>query len=233
MATKKKPPLAQARKDLDWQAVERDFRTGAFTLRELATKHGCSHVAISKQAKKHAWRQDLSKVVRAATNASVLASTAVRGELTKNGESVNAVTTTVLAVAEVNKEVILGHRADIREARDLVFSLLAELRSSAMSEDEKERLIELLTGSNAEPEDLLAARRLVNKALGTSTRIGGVKALAEAITKLQIAERKAFGLDAGDDDKPKGSLADELSAFIGQLHNTCSRLPIRSPAKRA
>ena len=116
----------------------------------------------------------------------------------------------------------------------VVFALLAELRSSAMTEDEKERLIDLLTGPDAEPEDVSVARRLVTKALGTSTRIGGVKALAEAITKLQIAERKAFGLDAGDDDKPKGTLAEELAAFIGQLHSAGgSKLPIRQPAAKA
>ena len=229
MATKRKFPPKPARQRVDWPAVERDYRTGAFTLRELASKYGCSHVAVGKQARKHSWRQDLSQAVRAATNASVLASTAARVEVAKNAVTV---TETVLAAAELNKNVILGHRADIREARDLVFALLAELRSSAMSDDEKERLVGLLTGPDAEPEDVSIARRLVTKALGTSTRIGGVKALAEAITKLQLAERKAFGLDAGDDDKPKGTLADELAAFIGEMHSQGgSPLPIRPAAK--
>jgi hypothetical protein len=231
VATKRKFPAAPARHRVDWPAVERDFRTGAFTLRELASKYGCSHVAIGKQARKNSWRQDLSKAVRAATNATVLASTAARVEVAK---SAVAVTATVLAAAEVNKNVILGHRADIKEARNLVFALLAELRSSAMTEDEKERLVDLLTGPGAEPEDVSVARRLVTKALGTAARIGGVKALAEAITKLQIAERKAFGLDASEDDRPKGTLADELAAFVGQLHSSGgSKLPIRQPAARA
>ena len=231
MATKKKFPPKSARPRVDWPAVERDFRTGAFTLRELASKYGCSHVAVGKQARKHSWQQDLSQAVRAATNASVLASTAARVEVAKNAVTVTA---TVLAAAEVNKGVILGHRADIKEARDLVFALLAELRSSAMTDDEKERLIELLAGQDAEPEDVSVARRLVTKALGTATRIGGVKALAEAITKLQMAERKAFGLDASDDDRLKGTLADELAAFVGRLHSSGgSRLPIRQAAVKA
>jgi hypothetical protein len=229
MATKKKFPPTPARQRVDWPAVERDFRTGAFTLRELASKYGCSHVAIGKHARQHSWLQDLTEAVRAATNASVIASTAARVEVAKQAIQV---TGTILAAAEVNRTVILGHRADIHEARNLVFSLLAELRNSAMTDDEKDRLVDLLAGPDGAPDDVSAARRLVTKALGTATRIGGVKALADAIVKLQIAERKAFGLDA-DEERPKGTFAEELGAFVGQLHSSGgSRLPVRPPAAK-
>lgn len=46
-----------ARKLIDWEAVERDYRTGAFTDRQLGTKHGCSHTAIQKRAKVGEWKK--------------------------------------------------------------------------------------------------------------------------------------------------------------------------------
>jgi hypothetical protein len=43
------------RRDIDWNAVERDYRTGTFSLRELAERHRCSHSAIANFAGRHGW----------------------------------------------------------------------------------------------------------------------------------------------------------------------------------
>lgn len=51
-----KGATAAARKArTDWQAVERDYRTGKFTLRELGAKHDCDRGLISRNAKRHGW----------------------------------------------------------------------------------------------------------------------------------------------------------------------------------
>jgi hypothetical protein len=52
-------------KTYDWEAVERDYRLGRFSLRELTTKHGPSEGAVRARAKKHGWAQDLSDKIRA------------------------------------------------------------------------------------------------------------------------------------------------------------------------
>ena len=58
------------------------------------------------------------------------------------------------------------------------------------------------------------ARKAITRALGIGSRITGVKALADALVKLQVAERLAFDLDAdgaGDDaDKPKARVQVEF-----------------------
>lgn len=51
------------RRDIDWNAVERDYRTGAFSLRELAERHRCSHSAIANFAGRHGWTRDPSPAV--------------------------------------------------------------------------------------------------------------------------------------------------------------------------
>jgi hypothetical protein len=46
------------RRDIDWNAIECDYRTGSLSLRELAVKHGCSHSAIANFAGRHGWARN-------------------------------------------------------------------------------------------------------------------------------------------------------------------------------
>ena len=43
------------RRDIDWNAIERDYRASLLSLRELAFKHGCSHSTIANFASRHGW----------------------------------------------------------------------------------------------------------------------------------------------------------------------------------
>jgi len=100
----------------DWDAIERDYRTDKFTLRELAAKFGVSHQAIATRAKKRAWTQDLSLAIKQATNA-LLVDELVAKEVDKNGQ---AVANTVLAAAELNSRIIQGHRTRLAALHDAV-----------------------------------------------------------------------------------------------------------------
>jgi hypothetical protein len=40
------------RNDIDWDAIERDFRLGQFTLRQLAKKYSVEASSISRKAEK-------------------------------------------------------------------------------------------------------------------------------------------------------------------------------------
>jgi uncharacterized protein YjcR len=41
--------------DIDWIAIEHDYRAGQLSLRDMASKHGCSHSAIANRASRHHW----------------------------------------------------------------------------------------------------------------------------------------------------------------------------------
>lgn len=218
--TLKAPPPGQSKKDspgsavagkrkrVDWEAVERDYRTGQFTLRELEAKHGADNGLISRKAKKDGWSQDLSKAIKAATNAK-LVEELVSKEISSSQQKVS---TTVLAAAEVNKTVILGHRRDITSTRNVAAALLEELADSALLVQHKELLAEILAGEGAEVGDIARAQAVVRKALDVGTRVASVKALSETFTKLQAMERVAFNLDApekqGDNDDARPKLTD-------------------------
>lgn len=41
----------------DWEAIERDYRSGQFTDRELGEKYGITHAAVQKWAKREGWQK--------------------------------------------------------------------------------------------------------------------------------------------------------------------------------
>ena len=171
---------APRRQRADWEAIERDYRTGQFSDQELADKHGnvVSRQAISKRAKEKGWQKDLSREVRQATKAKLIAeqvAVKVAGEVAeKVAKSGNATVDAVLAAAETNKQVILGHRRDVRKLSSLTMSLVAQLETAAAEKDEKKRV--------PLGELVLTAQRA-----------------SQAVGRLQQLERVAFGLDDEED----------------------------------
>lgn len=119
-----KPP---ARKRVDWEAIERDYRTGQFSLRELEKKHGAGFSKIGKRAKDEAWSKDLADAVRQATSAALIAEVATE----RATEGLQGTTDVVLAAAEVNKRVILGHRQQAANSRAAMETALAKVLSLA------------------------------------------------------------------------------------------------------
>lgn len=184
-ATKQEPigaggAAAPGRRRADWEAIERDYRTGQFSDQELADKHGnvVSRQAISKRAKVQGWQKDLSREVRQATKAKLIAEQVaekVAGEVAERvAKSGNATVQAVLAAAETNKQVILGHRRDIAKVHGLTMTLVANLEAAAAEKDKKKRL--------PIGELVLSAQRA-----------------GQSLARLQQMERVAFGLDEPDD----------------------------------
>jgi hypothetical protein len=207
---------------VDWDAVERDYRTGRFTLRELEAKHGAKNSTIARRAAREDWKKDLTAAVRQATNAGLIQAIVTEKCSTAQQNAAGA----VLAAAEVNKQVILGHRADIAHARAVAAGLLRELQDAALLGEHAETLARVLAGEQAgsEAQDdsgLARARTAVARALGVGARIGGLRGLAEAMARLQTLERQAFNIepDQGHND-------DHLSALLVRIQTQGSHLPV-------
>lgn len=168
------------RRRADWEAIERDYRTGQFSDQELADKHGnvVSRQAISKRAGKQGWQKDLTKEVRLATKAKLIAeqvAAQVAGEVADRvAKSGNATVQAVLAAAETNKQVILTHRRDIAKVRGLTMKLVGDLEAAANETDAAKR--------PPLPELILSAQRA-----------------GQSLARLQQMERTAFGLDEEED----------------------------------
>ena len=114
MTTAKPKPSskqAPARKKADWSAVERDYRTGMFTLRELEARHGAHNATISRHAKNEGWTQDLFIAIKQATDTKLIQAVVA----TECSKSQQKTVDTVLAAADFNAGIILSHRTRLIE----------------------------------------------------------------------------------------------------------------------
>lgn len=195
----------------DYEAVERDYRTGSFTDQELATKYGKSRQAITKMAKVKGWKKDLTTAVRQATRAALIAEEATKkvAELVASGSK--ATVDAVVVAAETNRQVILGHRDDIRRARQLTNALLGELELITVSPGSVNRIVEVLQADEQlTAKETLEARAALSDLMKLPARILSAQRLAQVMGRLQPLERRAFGLDDDVPPPPEDELT-ELS----------------------
>ncbi len=202
-APKKAPPKATApaarkkavgtavpgKRRTDWEAVERDYRTGRFTLRELETKYGVNNSTISRRADKHGWTQDLSSAIKQATNAKLIQSIVAAECSTAQQNAAE----TVLVAAEVNKQVILAHRKGLQELTSVKRALLDQIQQAAAMLPDLAEVIEIVR--NPDDNGIDRANDALRKAMSRSALVDDLKKLADVDEKVRKGEREAFGLD--------------------------------------
>ena len=199
------------RQEVDWQSVERDYRAGVLSLREMGEAHSVSHVSIKKHADKAGWTRDLSAKIRAKADDLVNRAQANRAGNTKAAVSERQI---VEANAERIAQVRGEHRADITRMRSLVLTLLGECEMESAAPAVFAKLGELLRNPDDKGMDRL--NDAYQKAVSLPQRIKGVKELADTLKVLVGLEREAYGL-ASTDDQPQ-PLADALAGFVAQIH---------------
>jgi len=188
----KPPSKPEKRQRVDWDAVERDYRTGKFTLRELEAKHGVSFAQISRKSKEQAWEKDLRGEIKLATDAALLRDSVTNAQ--KN------VTDVVLVAAEVNTQVILGHRKGLQEITQVRNLLLSQVAQAAAQLPELSEVIEMLRQPNDMGID--KANDMMRKAMQRTALVDDLKKLAEVDEKVRKGEREAFGIGGEVEDNP-------------------------------
>ncbi|WP_312601075.1 MULTISPECIES: hypothetical protein [Pseudomonas] len=195
-------------KQPDWEAIERAYRAGLLSIREIASNHGITHGAINKRAKRDGWERDLKAKIKAKADA-LVSKRAVSTEVsTKRAE-------TEREIIEVNAEVIanirMAHRGDIARGRRLTNKLLDELESMTDNRDLFEQLGELLHDPDDNGMDKL--NDLYQKVIALPGRSKVMKEMAETLKTLVTLERQAYDLDV----KSGSNDADELSKLMDEL----------------
>lgn len=182
--------MTEQKKKADWEIIERDYRAGVKSLRQIGEECGCSHVAIQKKATKEGWTRDLSAKIRAAAEAKVTKD-AVTSQVT--AETKTAEREVVEANAELQANVLRSHRRDITRSRSLAISLLAELEQQTGHLELYEQLGELLHSQNDKGGDKL--NELYRKVIDLPSRVDSTRKLAETLKTLVGLERQAFGME--------------------------------------
>ena len=201
---------------IDWPAVERDYRTSQMTLRELGAKYGCDHAAIARRAKREGWQRDLTEAVKQATNAKLIEASvnnAVNKAVTIEQQ---AVTNVVLAAAEVNTQVILGHRKGLSRLARIKEKLLDHIEQTVDNLPDLAEIIEMVRCPDENGID--KANDALKKVLGRSAAVDEIKKLSEVDERIRKGEREAFSIAPATDDpagKPqKRVVLDFIEAVI-------------------
>jgi hypothetical protein len=202
-------------RNTDWDAVERDYRTGKFTLRELAEKYSVAHQTVDGHIKRKGWTQDLSDVIRQATNTR-LVDELVSNEADKNRQDADSV---IGAAVEVNVRVIMGHRAGLSRLSRVKDLLLNQVEQQAANLPELSEIIEIVRSPDENGRD--RANDMLRRAMERSTLVDDLKKLAEIDERVRKGEREAFSLNA----VTPASEGDSMAAFLADLSARGSRLP--------
>ena len=217
---------AKSRSTADWEAIERDYRAGVKSLREMAAEHGISHPAIRKRAERDGWTRDLKAKVAAKASALVSAAQ-VTAEVPAETKITEAVTVDV--EAKVQARIRIAHRADIGRSRNLLAKLLLELEQQTDGQGTFEQLLEALATEDGGDEKAAADRRKRlweqwQKAMSLGGRADTMKKLADTLRVLIDKEREAYGIDSAGEPQDGGvrrSLTDaEMAVRLGRLLKT-------------
>ena len=206
-------PEITKRSQADWEAIERDYRTGMFSLSELGRLHGVTKGRISQVAKKNGWVQDLSAKIKAKA-AQKVNDAAVNAELNTQRKISDA--EKVEVGATVMARILIEHKANIGRSRNLTIKLLDELEHQTDNMDLLRQLGEVMYAPDDKGKDRL--NEIYHAVISLPERTKTMKALGETLKVLIGLEREAFGITAQE------QAADPLAQLFQQVAR--SALPI-------
>lgn len=186
----------------DWELIEREYRTGRFSLAQLEARHGVNRSNISRRAKKYGWKKDLSGRVRERTQEKIARVSLPPEAQEALDEQDDAI---IEFAANENAAVVKGHRTTLERWRGIT-NRYAEILEGQV--EKGTIVVDLPTGGTAEVDVPLD---YVGKCLGFGT---------QALERVVKLERQNYGLDLkeGDDKAPEAELTDEeLEARIAKL----------------
>lgn len=163
------------RSDIDWEAIERDYRAGVLTVREISSKHGVDPSSITSKVKKFGWSRDLSGAIKKRTKEKV-ASIGIENLVEQFAQesiqkSTQTIHTAVEHAANIQTQVIVDQRGMIGEQMDIARQGLAKVRD--------------LLGTVADLRDLAAWNN-------------AHKSSVEVMSKLIDKQRQNYGIDEAD-----------------------------------
>lgn len=102
------------RKPVDWETVEREYRAGMLSLREIGRRNSLTEGAIRKKAKAEGWQRVLADKVREAVREKL-----VRIDSTQSGTQAQRASDAgiVDGSSNIGVEVQLTHRRDLQQLR--------------------------------------------------------------------------------------------------------------------
>lgn len=197
------------RSGIDWEGIEREYRIGMLSNRQIAANYGASEAAIRNKAKIGGWvRGETSKVRERAKQ---IARDAMVPRL------IEPTADHLEEVANAGAQVLIRHQRTAAVLVSLTQKMAAQLEHQTDFEpDLAERIREFYEAKAAEcPIQAAIYKQQCNQALhaiGLNGRSKTLVNLANAADKLATMERRAHNLEDGADNRSYEDLLAELHA---------------------
>lgn len=177
-----------AKNNADREAVERDYRAGILSIREVAKLHCVSDKAVRNWAKEFGWDRDLTAKVNEKVRTDLVRAESAPADHQTEREIVEVAAATVV-------QVVRGHRASIKRMNALALELLEELDEQTINRELYVDLGVMLRSEDDKGQD--KRNDLYQKIIAGAGRIDGMKKLAETLKVLIGLERQAFNIADG------------------------------------
>lgn len=200
---KKKNSAPEKKKELrviDWEAIEREYRTGQFSNVELGKRFGVSESAIRAHGKRYNWKKDLVKRVQKGIKERL-----VRDEVRDPNASDEEI---AQAAIERGVEIQKSHRVDIGQSQVVVGLIRSQLSQAATFRDKIEDDIYDETDGDKKPQ----RRNAMMAAVSIPKHAGVIRDLSVALKNLVGLEREAFNLD--EKRSQEGDDHDSIEIFL-------------------
>lgn len=179
---------------IDWELVEKHYRAGVMSLRQIASECGGTEGAIRKRAKKDGWTRNLTARIQDRADELVrkeLVRT-VSTQLTPASEK-----ETVEIAAQATATILIVQKGSIARSHALFKNLLAELEATTDNKELFGQLGELMANPD-EKGNMDKMTEIFRKVVSMGGRIDSAKKLIEILEKTVKLEREAFGVDRQD-----------------------------------
>lgn len=176
-----------ARSVADWEAIEREYRAGTLSVREIARQNEVSDTAIRLKAKQYGWLRDLSEKVRQELRSKLLCAK-LCNENANEGEIVSTNVDQLVKVVDLQ-------RGDIKKQKSIVAILAGQLEQVAQEREDIETTIDKETEGDKDTK----RRNSMLKAISLPTHAGVARDLSVALKNLIPLERQAYGIDNGSE----------------------------------
>ncbi len=192
-------------RDIDWLIIEREYRAGVLSLREIGRSHGVTEGAVRKRAKRDEWERDLTARVQEAVRTKL-----VRDAVRKNIREASS-DEIVEAASNRNVAAISLHRRDIDALRNRREKLMAQYDTLFSPTADNEPPVRL------EMKEVAIAASILES----------VSRIDEKIVKL---ERQALNIDAksSGDQGDEGATSGATERLLGKLDRIVPAAPERT-----
>lgn len=179
-----------ARKTVDWEAMEPDWRANIKPVLQLSKEYNVSRAAIVKHWRNEGIERDLSEKIRAGAEAKVTQDVVTHLVTPETKASEKQL---IEANAEMMARVIRGHRQSLGRLGNVVQLLFDRLEAELTCTELFEQLGELMHAPDENGQDRL--NDLYRKVIALPSQTDTAKKLAETLkTKIEL-ERKVFKIE--------------------------------------